>query len=295
MSPAETAIERFRKGERYQPPPSDFLSSGRIVEEDLEPFGPALRREPPAVREEIIRLLTDLGMRADPLYRKGGKLIREPYVISLLVNEGLLKADAGREASLAALQELVPIRLLQPREKALVRDLETYPSATAFLLIAKVKPTEAAPIVRTLREAPRWSTEPSARIAAAALGDKMIEAEYDAAFVSAAEAEEKARLAHILGLIGTESALRTLAGGLRTDLVIDKPQSYFKRSVRIDILEALSYNFPEQLALFRSQIEDDSGYERAEQFCANRLGVTWNRPRPPYLTVAGYPFPPRND
>src|SRR5579871_1765119 len=89
MSPAEAAIERFRKGERYQPPPKDFLASGHIVEEALEPFGPALRSEPSPVREEIVRLLADLGKRADPLYPKGGQLIRDPYIISVLVNEGL--------------------------------------------------------------------------------------------------------------------------------------------------------------------------------------------------------------
>jgi hypothetical protein len=295
MSPAEAAIERFRKGARYQSPPTEFLSSGHIVEEELEPFGPALRREPAPVREEIVRLLADLGKRADPLYQQGGQLIREPYIVSLLVHEGLLRPDAGREASLTAMQECVQAKLLQPYGKVLDDDLEAHPGATAFLLIAKAKPGEAEGIVRTLREQPRWSKEPNARIAAAALGDTAIEKEYEAAFVSAADGEEKARQAHILGLIGTESALRTLARGLRSDLVIDKPQLYFKRSVRVDVLEALGYNFPEDTALYPSQIHDDSGYQRAEEFCEQRLGVRWTEPRPAFLTIAGYPIPPRND
>ncbi|HEY3841510.1 MAG TPA: hypothetical protein VGL72_33300, partial [Bryobacteraceae bacterium] len=96
MSPADAAIERFRKGERYQPPPSAFLSSGHIIEEELEPFGPALRREPSSVREEIVRLLADLGKRADPLYPLGGQLIRDPNIITLLANEGLIREDGAR-------------------------------------------------------------------------------------------------------------------------------------------------------------------------------------------------------
>jgi hypothetical protein len=295
MSLAEAAIERFRKGERYSPPPSNFLSSGKIVEDELEPFGPALRQESSTVREEIVHLLADLGKRADPLYPRGGQLIRDPKIISLLVDEALLKNDLGRQASLTALQEFVPASLLKPYGKTLAHELESYPDATALLLIAKVKPAEAASTVHALRETPRWSTELSAGIAAAALGDKALETAYVAHFVTAGGAEEKAKAAHTLGLIGTEPALRELAAALRTDLVIDKPELYFKRSVRVDILEALSYNFPEEVALYPSQVLDDNGYERAEQFCKMRLGVTWKQQRPPYLTIGGYPFPPRND
>jgi hypothetical protein len=291
MSPAEAAIERFRKGERYQPPPTDFLSSGHILEQQLEPFGAALRSESGPVREEIVRLLADLGKRADPLYPSGGQLIRSPYILSLLVEQGLRKDDQGSEASLSALQEFAPVNLLEPHEKVLTHELEIHPGTTVFLLIAKVKPEAAVPVVRKLLDTPRWSRELNARIAAAALGDTSVEKEYTAVFASTTDGKEKARLARILGLIGTETALRTLASYLRTNLVIDEPERYFKRSVRVDILEALSYNFPEEVALFPSQIHDDSGYERAERFCESHLGVTWKQPRPPFLTIAGYPFP----
>ncbi len=293
MSPAEAAIERFRKGERYQPPPQEFLSSGHIVEEALEPFGPALRSEPSPVREEIVRLLTDLGKRADPLYAQGGQLIRESYIITLLVNEGLLRVDGARAEAMAALQAFVPASLLMPYHSILTRELEYRPMTAGFLLIAKAKPAEAETVVRTLRGTPRWAKDPDARIAAAALGDAALETEYAVRFTSANDPEVTAQEAHTLGLIGTESALRTLASALRTSLVIDKPQAYFRRSVRLDILEALSYNFPDEPALFTTQIHDDSGYEKAEQFCTERLGVTWKEPRPRFLTIAGYPMPPR--
>jgi len=295
MSPAEAAIARFRSGERYQPPPSAFLSSGHIRAEDLQPFGDALRVERPTVGEGIVRLLADLGQRADPLYAQGGQLIREPYILTLLVDEGLIKDDLGRQASLSALQEFAPANLLKPYGRALKRDLEEHPCATAFLLIAKAKPAGAGALVGELRATPRWSKEPNARIAAAALGDTAIEKGYVAVFDAATSGEEKARAAKVLGLIGTETALKALASALRSDLTIDRPDLYFKRSVRVDILEALSYNFPGEPALYESQINDDSGYERAERFCETRLGVSWKQPRPPYLKIGGYPIPVPRD
>ena len=291
MSQAETEIERFRQGERYQPPPPVYLSSGGIREEELMPFAAALRQESAAVREEIVRLLADLGKRSDPLYPIGGQLIREPRIISILIDDGLSRDDLGREASLTALQELAPPRLLLPHGRALTHDLETSPATTAFLLLAKAKPAGAAPLVRKLLGTPRWLKELNARVAMAALGETAIEKEYADAFTSAANGKDKANAARILGLIGTETALRTLASELRTDSIIDEPALYYERSVRVDILQALSYNFPEEVALYETQIHDDSGYERAERFCEARLGVKWMHPRPPYLKVQGYPVP----
>ncbi|HEY3836903.1 MAG TPA: hypothetical protein VGL72_10045, partial [Bryobacteraceae bacterium] len=183
--------------------------------------------------------------------------------------------------------------LLKPYGKGFTRELEYRPMTAGFLLIAKAKPPEAEPVVRTLRETPRWSKDPNARIAAAALGDTELEKECEARFTLTSDPQVKAEAAHTLGLIGTEPALRALASELRTGLVIDKPEAYFKRSVRVDILEALSYNFPDEPALYTTQIHDDSGYERAEQFCQKRLGVSWDHPRPPFLTIGGYPLPPR--
>jgi len=290
MPQADAEIDKFRRGEKYQPPPSAFLRGGHLQEEELARFGPALRTESAQVREQIARLLSDLGKRADPLYSIGGQLIRVPQIISMLIKDGLSKADQGREASLSALQEFVPAPLLKPYEKELTSDLETHPSTTAFLLVAKVKPGDAAPVVQRLFATPRWSNELNARVAAAALGDAPIEKEYEDAFIAATIPKEKARLARILGLIGTESSLRILAGGLRTGLVINEVTMY-KRSVRLDVLEALSYNFPDQPVLYETQINDDSGYARAERFCEERLGVSWNQPRPPYLKIMGYPIP----
>ena len=292
MSKAEEYIAQFRTGERYQPPPSAFLSSGRIVSEDLEPFAPALSHESGPVREQIVRLLADLGKRADPLYEMGGQLIRNRRIIEMLIDGGLRKDDLGREAALTALQTLVPPEMLKGYGKQITHDFTDRPSTTSFLVVAKAKPADCIPVIRRLIQTPRWSQQLEPRVAAAALGDAGIDREYCDEFRAASDGAAKANLAKILGWIGTEHALRTLAEGLRTNAVTEVPMS-FRRSVRVDVLEALSYNFPDQPVLYETQINDDSGYAKAEKFCEDRLGATWSSPRPPYLKIMGYPIPAR--
>lgn len=289
---AEAAIEQFRKGVRYQPPPTAFLKEGKLQAEELEPFGPALRREAGPVREQIVRLLADAGKRSDPMYPVGGQMIRQPRIIKMLVEDGLVQGDLGREAALGAMQQFVPAGLLKPYGKALTNDLKERPGTTAFLLIAKAKPPEAVPVVRKLMAAPRWPKELNARVAAAALWDKDIEKEFIDSFREAADPKEKARLAKVLGWIGTDAALRALADAMRTDLVIEMPR-VSRRSVRLDVLAALCYNFPDQQVLYESQLFDDSGYEQAEEFCVKRFGTKWDSPRPPFLTIMGFPIPRR--
>jgi hypothetical protein len=287
---AEAAIAQFRKGVRYQPPPTAFLKEEKLLAEELEPFGPALRRETGPVREQIVRLLADAGKRTDPLYQAGGQMIRQPRIIAMLAEDGLFHEDLGREAALVAMIQYVPAELLKPYAKMLTNDLKERPGTTAFLLIAKAKPAEAVPVVRKLMSAPRWPKELNARVAAAALWDKEIEKEFIDAFRNATDPKEKARLAKVLGWIGTDAALRVLADAMRNDLVIEMPR-VSRRSVRLDVLAALSHNFPDQEVLYESQLFDDSGYEQAEAFCEQRFGTKWDQPRPPFLTVMGYPIP----
>lgn len=289
---AEAAILQFRNGVRYQPPPTGFLKEGKLEVEELEPFGPALRREAGPVREQIVRLLADAGKRSDPMYTAGGQMIRQPRIIAMLAGEGIAHADLGREAALGAMQQYVPAELLKPYGKVLTNDLKERPGTTAFLLIAKVKPPEAVPVVRKLMTAPRWPKELNARVAAAALWDKDIEKEFIDCFREAADPKEKARLARVLGWIGTDAALRALADAMRTDLVIEMPR-VSRRSVRLDVLAALSYNFPDQQALYESQLLDEEGYDQAEAFCVKRFGTKWDTPRPPFLTIMGFPIPRR--
>ncbi|HEY5996708.1 MAG TPA: hypothetical protein VIU29_06780, partial [Candidatus Deferrimicrobiaceae bacterium] len=100
MTEADAAVARFRTGAQYQPPPKAFFKEGKLLVEELEPFGPALRRESGPVREQIVRLLADAGKRADPLHEAGGQLIRRPEIVRILVEDGLFREDLGREAAL---------------------------------------------------------------------------------------------------------------------------------------------------------------------------------------------------
>lgn len=290
MSQAERVIIQFQKGGSYQPPPSAFMDQGKIVDRELPSFASALCRDSAQVREQVVRLLADLGKRSDPLYSKGGQLLRQPQLLNILTKEALLKDDLGREAALDAMQLYTPAPSLQAYGLLLSKDLEKWPGPTAFLLIAKVKPAEAEEVVEKLIATPRWESELKARVAAAALGDKAIEEEFIEVFRAETEPKEKAQLAKILGWIGTAKSLSTLAQAMRTELVIELPQ-VMRRSVRLDVLAALSYNFPEEQILFESQILTDDNYEQAEKFCEQHFGTKWDSPRPPFLTVMGFPVP----
>jgi hypothetical protein len=68
-----------------------------------------------------------------------------------------------------------------------------------------------------------------------------------------------------------------LASRMRTKWEVELPAA-FRRSVRVDILAALRYNFPAEPVLFESNTENDRGYEAVERFCRNsevHLGQTW--------------------
>ena len=288
MSVAQSYIDFFRRGQDFRPPASAFFATGALAEQELEPLAAALRTESDRIREQIVFLLADVGRRADPLFAEGGQIIRHPRVISILVADGLARPDSGRDAALDTLQKLVPASHLQPHKAALVEDLKKYPDTTALLLIAKAKPPEAAPVVRQLLGSPRWSREQATAVAAAALGDQSFEKDFTEPFVPTQDPREKARLARALGWIGTHSALTALASQMRTDLIYEVPRA-FRRTLRLDIMAALSYNFPDQPVLYELNLTDDTGYDRIEQFCVQRFGVTWDRPRPPYMKIIGFP------
>ena len=63
-----------------------------------------------------------------------------------------------------------------------------------------------------------------------------------------------------------------------------------KRSTRLAVIAALRLAFPDEVALFWEQIQDDDGYAAVERFVTDKLGVTLTDPRPPYLTEQGAPY-----
>lgn len=291
MTPATELLERLRRGERFRGSPDALITNGAPDQIALKLFVEALRKDSEAVREQIIKAVVALGRQLDPLHAAGGNLIRNQQIVSLLIKEGLSKPGAARDASLDALQWSVPAELLKEHGAELIANLKRWPDTTLLLVIAKAKLQEASPVVEALGRTPEWSGEEATLIAKAALGDQIIEERFVRAFLETQEAEKKAQWAKTLGLIGTRATLTAVASELRTPLVIEM-KMVMQRSVRLDLIAALSYNYPDKPFLFDNAILDDSGYERVEQFAEEEFKVRWEKPRPPFLTIQGFPSEP---
>lgn len=281
-------IESFRNKEEFQGSADVFITNGKPDENTVKLLRGALDKEPEFVREQICRLLTAIAQESDPLYSSGINILRNKSIVSVIIEKGLAKPDSARDYCLDTLQNFTPPNLLKDYGDALTDDLKRWPDSTGLLVVAKAKPVNAMPVVDDLAKSDEWGDEENIPIAKAALGDKRIEARYIEDFLSANDAEEKARLAGLLGFIGTQDALQALASEMRTDLVIEMPM-VLRRSVRLDIMAALSYNYPEEVFLYDNAIMDDNDYARVEKFCEEKFGIVWKKPRPEYLTIQGFP------
>ncbi|MEZ4302126.1 MAG: hypothetical protein R3B70_44765 [Polyangiaceae bacterium] len=288
---AEQEIDRYRRGERFTGVVAPFIDEGKPAEQAIEVLWHALASDPEPVRQEVARLLVAIGLEVDPAHLQGGRMIRDRRLIAILIDAGLPRGEGkGRDACLDALQKHVPPAVLAEYEKPLVADLQRFPDSTAFLVVAKGKLPSAKPVVDQLLQTPRWASDQSALIAGAALGDQATERGFTSAFIAETDPREKARRAQLLGDIGTPTALAALTSELRTDLVIVVQRS-FRRSVRLDIVEALAYVYPDNPLFWEGAIKDDRGYEAVEQFAEQHFAVTWKKPRPPFLTIEGFPLP----
>jgi HEAT repeat protein len=288
---AHEQIDRFRTGQPFGGDVRPYIVAGQPDPDALYVFSQALDQEPEAVRVQVIDLLIALGRQIDPLKASGGRLIRNPRIIRLLAQKGLSNVGRARDHSLDALLESVPVELLRDYGPALTQSLEHFPDNAALLLVAKAKPETALPVVKELAHSPRWAKSEDVQIALAALGDKAAEDKFVEPFLTTQDPSQKAKLAKSLGYIGTDSALRALASQMRTGLVVEMPR-VLRRSVRLDIMAALSYNFPDKPFLWDNAILNDSGYARVEKFCEDTFGTKWQAPRPPFLTVQGFPSEP---
>lgn len=292
MAPfTEEQLDRFRRGEEYRGPVDKYLVDGQPDEESLRILGRALRIEKEPVREQIAKLLVAMGRKLDPLFSEGGDLIRDRRIVSILVERGLAKNDPVRDYCFDVLQQSVSAPLLREFGAELSANLQSMPDGTALLVVAKAKPPEAIPVIDSLIHTAEWKKEKETPIAMAALGDKELERKYLHQFMSTHDPEKKGDLAEELGWIGTQGALHALASEMRTNLIIEMPM-VLRKSVRVNIIAALSYNYPTETFLWDNAVDDDSGYARIEKFCEETFGVTWKTPRPPFLWIEGIPSAP---
>lgn len=291
---AQRYIDAFERGEDFSPPAEGLTTGGQPDPAAIQLLDQTLRTASPAVTESIVALLVDVGLGTDPLQPKGAEVLRHPEIIAVLARVASRgHVDLGREAASSALRKLVRADDLAPYGDGFTRALELSPSEEAFLLVAKAKPPQAKPVVEHLVAQPEWKKEEAARIAHAALGATHVEDELLERLVDAEQANDAKAVAHALGslaLVGTPRSLVAIAERLRTPLTISIPHAY-EKSLRLNVLEALLYNYPDQPELYPNNIITEADYTAAEQFCTKTLGVQYTQPPPPFLTYRGAPIP----
>jgi hypothetical protein len=294
---AQNYIDGFTRGEDFTAPAKDVFVDGRPDPKALEILGDALNNSGPNVRENIVHLLVDMALRTDPLTPQGAEVLRHKQILELLSNAGLSKTDLGREAAMEALRKLATQPDLAQFEREYTNALGEEPTGEAFLLIAKAKTNRAMEMIERLIKLPKWRDMEEAKIAHAALGSTDDEDKF-LTIAAAAEiqgGQSFVRAIGTLGLIGTQRTLRVVGGYLRTPQTIQfpvhVPGAIGVRAIRLNVLEALLYNFPDHPELYPNNINRDDDYRSAEQFCTERLGVTYSQPPPPFLTYGNVPVP----
>jgi hypothetical protein len=297
QSPSHRAYEyisSFKRGENFTPPSKGIIIKGQPDSTAVWILGKELTVANPSVRENIVDLLVDVGINTNPMQPKGAEFLNNHQIIEILVSAGLSKPDLGREAAIIALRKLVTQPILNKYGDEILKVLENSPTPDALLLVAKSKPLLAINILDQLALLPEWNNIEEMKIARAALGDKKIEDE----FLAKADSAEAAMNANAfcqslipLSLMGTPRSLKAIAIRLRTPLIFEVPGAY-EKSVRLNVLEALLYNFPDQPVLYPNNIISEADYTNAEIFCTEMLGVSFTTPPPPFMTYRGHPIPP---
>lgn len=283
-------IDAFQRGETFSKPIEGLVKNGQLELDTVKVFKDSLASASNEVRENIVRLLVALGTQINPQSAEGFYDIRQIQIIALLVGPALSKDDAAFDVAMEALRKRVSPPLLAQFGDSILKTLEMHPSGSAFLLVAKAKPKGGEKLVGELSILPKWQSYEAVKIARAALGDELLEDKYIDAVKMVNDGVELNEALWSLALIGTNKSLKAIAEQLRTPLTIDRPGAY-ENSVRLDVLDALIYNFPGQPVLSASRIVADEDYQAAEDFCTKTLGVVYTEPRPPFMTVRPYPIP----
>jgi hypothetical protein len=282
-------ILKFRQGEEFWGSADEFFVNGQPDQNVLVQLAEALRSEPDSVREQVCKMLVTIGRQADPLFNKGGDMIRDRQIISILVRDGLRHKDAARDFCYDNLQLAVPPVVLKEYGQPIASDLRRWPDATALLVVARGKIKEALPVVDSLMEVPGWAKERETQIAKAALGDTEIENKFIEEFRQITDPPAKAELAKELGYIGTEKTLSALADDMRSDIIWDRP-GVMMQSIRVFIVGAFHYNYPENPLFFDIAVQSDEDYASIEKFCEETFGTKWTKDRPEFLWIEGYEF-----
>jgi len=283
---AQDYIEFFRKNGKYYDKQLPGLMIGNQPDpEAMKVLGEALITDNDDVRDRIVRLLQDVAALNFPAYE-----LRTPEVIDLLVGPGFVKQDSGKSNAMELLRLHASPATLSRYGDIFLKALKEDWGGSILLLIAKAKPKGAWEEVDRLSRLPELKDEAVVRIARAALGDKEIEDEYIADAKrkeDAADAEELAKALYPLVQIGTPRTLQAVCKRMRSPLIIFPAGSKIQKSVRLEVMEALIYAFPEEYnLLYPDNVTKDEDYIRVEQFCVKATGVQYDgMPRPPFFTT----------
>lgn len=292
---AQDYIAAFKRGEQFSPPSKGIIIDGKPDSMALWVLGKELSACESAVRENIVQLLVELGTTSDPLYPEGAEVIRNHQILEILFSSGFVHPDLGREAAIDALRKRTVKGDLDRFGEIILNSVKTLPTAGSLLLIAKAKPKNAKPYIDSLIQTEAWQDVEELKIAAAALGDTSIEKNYLDELAVAEGTQDAKKFCDALvplSCIGTLRCLTAISKQLRTPLILTLPGAYMK-SVRLNVLEALLYNYPEQPLLYPNNIVEEEDYFAAERFCSTTFGVVYSTPPPPFMTYYGFPKPIR--
>jgi hypothetical protein len=250
----------------------------------LKALGDELATGTSDVRKKIIDLLEDIKALCHP----GREELRNTEIIALLVGPGFAKTDAARGYAMDMLSEYSSPATLSRYGDIFLKALKEEPESSALQLIAKAKVMQAKEEIDRLSRLPEWKDEGWMHIARAALGDTKIED----AYIARATEQEATGSAHLLNdslmtlaWIGTPRSLRFICQRMRSPLIRPLAGPTASRSIRLDVMDALTYIFPGEPALFSGGVTEEEDYTRAEQFCTREFGVQYDDiPRPEFFT-----------
>ena len=294
ISPAEVAanyLRSFRAGDEFMAPSGGLVVSGAPDPQALTLLQNALLEDTAEVRSEVVDLLADVGAECADPDNRGLGAIKDARVIGILFTAGMDKPDQAREEAMLVLRTMCRRSDLAPWSGELVRMVEERPTKDGLLLVAKGKADKARPLLEHLAQLPAWQEDRALLIAQGALGDTAVITRYLDELrvaVACADPERYNQAVDALAKIGDPVTLKAVAEQLRTPWIDEVPRVSGK-SMRLVVLEALAYAFPDELVVYPSNIIKDADYIAAENFCIRQLGAHYTDARPPFLTYMAFP------
>jgi hypothetical protein len=288
----ENYITEFEAEKRFRAPALGLVSNKKLDPTAAIELRKKMLTASPQVRENLVKLLEDVGFQLDELYPPSKVVIRDSNIIEILATEGFTKDDIGMSTSANVLRIRCEEESLRKHNKQFAIALEKSPSGTLFLLVAKAKALEANATIKRFADDAEWKDEEEFKVAQAALGDTRVEDNFIKDALTASNAKDGTALADALrklGLIGTRRSLLTIASYMRTPLNVERTR--FARSVRLNAIAALKYNFPAALVLNDEGVTSQKDYDAAEKFVTQKLGYVFEGPAPEFFTNQPFPVP----